>query len=331
MISLSGEDGFVIFRDPNSKKNKLSLGEWELINSKFEITKTSFICNIFNDDSYILNNPPRIIEDEIIIRQPSFFDEKNISKTEYQTGIDSVIKLCQHKIIEKCIISRIIKVNYESNNYYKIFKELCEAYEDGFKYILNHPKFGMWIGISPETLISGNKEKGYYTHALAGSKLQTDSSKWSEKEIEEHQYVVKYIEEKIKNSGTITNKSKVYEKIAGNLKHLNKDFKFTLKKSYLKFLNTLHPTPAIAGIPLEKSLEIIKQIESHQRSLYCGFIGIVDENSCDLFVNLRCGRISLNEIQLFVGGGITKKSIADQEYEETEIKSQTLLSIIKKI
>ena len=111
MISLSGKDSFVIFRDPKSKKNKLSLGEWELINSKFEITKTSFICNIFNDDSYILNNPPRIIEDEIIIHQPSFFDEKNISKTEYQIGIDIVIKLCQQKIIEKCIISRIINIS----------------------------------------------------------------------------------------------------------------------------------------------------------------------------------------------------------------------------
>ena len=54
-------------------------------------------------------------------------------------------------------------------------------------------------------------------------------------------------------------------------------------------------------------------------------------DSCNLFVNLRCARISLNEIQLFVGGGITEKSNAEQEYEETEIKSQTLLSIIKKI
>ena len=65
----------------------------------------------------------------------------------------------------------------------------------------------MWIGISPETLISGSKEKGYYTHALAGSKPKTDYSKWSAKEIEEHQYVVKHIEEKIKNSGTIIKKS----------------------------------------------------------------------------------------------------------------------------
>ena len=331
MISLSGKDSFVIYRDPTSKKNKLFLGKWKLINSKLEINKSSFICNIFNNDSYIINTSSKIIKDEIIINDPTFFVEENISKTEYQTGIDEVIKLCKHKIIEKCIISRIVKVNYKSNNYYKIFQELCNNYEDGFKYILNHPKFGMWIGISPETLISGNKEKGYYTHALAGSKLKTDSSKWSAKEIEEHQYVVEYIEKKIKNSGTITKRSNIHEKVAGNLKHLNKDFEFNLQKSYLTFLNTLHPTPAIAGIPLDKSLEIIEKIESHQRSLYCGFIGLVDQGSCNLFVNLRCARISLNEIQLFVGGGITEKSIAEQEYEETEIKSQTLLSIIKKI
>ena len=331
MISLSGEDSFVIYFDPISKKNKLFLGKWELIHSKFEINKPSFICNIFNNDSYIISNSSKIIKDEIIIHQPSFFDEENISKIEYQTGIDKVIKLCKHKIIEKCIISRIVKVNYKSNNYYKIFQELCNNYEDGFKYILNHPKFGMWIGISPETLIKGNKEKGYYSQALAGSKLKTDSSKWSKKEIEEHQFVVEYVEEKIKNNGSITKKSNIHEKVAGNLKHLNVDFEFNLEKNYLIFLNTLHPTPAIAGIPLDKSLEIIEKIERHQRSLYCGFIGLLDQDSCNLFVNLRCARISLNEIQLFVGGGITEKSIAEQEYQETEIKSQTLLSIIKKI
>ena len=38
MISLSGEDSFVIFFDPISK-NKLFLGEWELIHSKFEIIR----------------------------------------------------------------------------------------------------------------------------------------------------------------------------------------------------------------------------------------------------------------------------------------------------
>ena len=38
-----------------------------------------------------------------------------------------------------------------------------------------------------------------------------------------------------------------------------------------------------------------------------------------------------HEFHLFVGGGITDKSIAEDEYLETEIKSQTLLSVIKKM
>ena len=72
-------------------------------------------------------------------------------------------------------------------------------------------------------------------------------------------------------------------------------------------------------------------MELNYRSLYCGFIGLVDQNSCDIYVNLRCARISSQELQIFVGGGITSKSIAEKEYLETEIKSQTLLSVIKKL
>ncbi|RPG79568.1 MAG: hypothetical protein CBC95_004405 [Crocinitomicaceae bacterium TMED135] len=55
MIGLSGKDSFVIYRDQISKKNKLFIGKWKLIDSKFEINNSSFICNIFNNDSYILD------------------------------------------------------------------------------------------------------------------------------------------------------------------------------------------------------------------------------------------------------------------------------------
>jgi len=48
-------------------------------------------------------------------------------------------------------------------------------------------------------------------------------------------------------------------------------------------------------------------------------------------VNLRCGRFIFGEAHIFVGGGITKQSNPLEEYKETEIKSQTLLSVIKKL
>ena len=46
---------------------------------------------------------------------------------------------------------------------------------------------------------------------------------------------------------------------------------------------------------------------------------------------MRCARFSTKEVQIFVGGGITIDSNANDEFKETEIKSQTLLSVIKKI
>ena len=135
---------------------------------------------------------------------------------------------------------------------------------------------------------------------------------------------------KIKENGYITKESKIEEQIAGEIIHLNKDFNFNLDIDYLSFVKTLHPTPAIAGIPLDKSLAIIQDLEIHNRELYCGFLGTVDSKNCDLKVNLRCARLSAKEVQIFVGGGITSKSNPNDEFKETEIKSQTLLSVIKK-
>ena len=77
-------------------------------------------------------------------------------------------------------------------------------------------------------------------------------------------------------------------------------------------------------------LEKIKDLEIHNRSFYCGFLGTIDNKNCDLKVNLRCARFSSKEVQIFVGGGITSQSNPDDEFMETEIKSQTLLSVIKK-
>lgn len=330
MIHLSGKDSFVIFQDAILKKNKIAIGEWHLFDFKKKISKPSFLCNVFNRETYLIDGIISNIEKEVIIEKPKLFDEKSISKQDYKKSIEKIISYCNENIIEKCILSRVIKSDFEISNYFEVFEKLSKTYSNGFKYILNHPKYGMWIGISPETLIKGNLENGFFTHALAGSKSKNENLKWSEKDYQEHQYVVDFIEKKIQENGYTTKESKIGEKIAGDIIHLNKDFNFNLDIDYLSFVKTLHPTPAIAGIPLDKSLAIIQDLEVHNRDLYCGFLGTVDSKNCDLKVNLRCARFSAKEVQIFVGGGITSKSNPNDEFKETEIKSQTLLSVIKK-
>ena len=330
MIHLSGKDSFVIYQDTISKKNKIAIGEWHLFDFKKKLSKYSFICNVFNKETYMIDGEISTLEKEVIIEKPKLFDEKSISKEDYKKSIKKIINYCNEDIIEKCILSRVVKSGFEISNYFEVFEKLSKTYSNGFKYILNHPKFGMWIGISPETLIKGNFENGFYTHALAGSKLKNENLKWSEKDYQEHKYVVDFIERKIKDNGYITKESKIEEEIAGEIIHLNKDFNFNLEIDFLSFIKTFHPTPAIAGIPLDKSLAIIQDLELHKRNLYCGFLGIIDDKNCDLKVNLRCARFSEKEVQIFVGGGITSQSNPDDEFMETERKSQTLLSVIKK-
>ena len=48
-------------------------------------------------------------------------------------------------------------------------------------------------------------------------------------------------------------------------------------------------------------------------------------------MNLRCAQIADNKAFLFVGGGITKDSDSEKEWEETNHKAQTLLNVFDNI
>ena len=48
----------------------------------------------------------------------------------------------------------------------------------------------------------------------------------------------------------------------------------------------------------------------------------------NLVVNLRCMNIDSGIITLFAGGGITNKSDSEKEWEETELKINTLKTLL---
>ena len=48
----------------------------------------------------------------------------------------------------------------------------------------------------------------------------------------------------------------------------------------------------------------------------------------NLYVNLRCMQFKDDEALIYVGGGITKDSIAENEWEETQKKTQTMKSVL---
>jgi isochorismate synthase len=115
---------------------------------------------------------------------------------------------------------------------------------------------------------------------------------------------------------------------AGNLLHLKSNFFIEQLNNPLELAFKLHPTPAVCGLPLTESEEIIRIHEGYERNYYTGFLGILNDTDFALYVNLRCAEILSDKIRIYVGGGITALSNAEDEWMETENKSKTLLNII---
>jgi isochorismate synthase len=85
-------------------------------------------------------------------------------------------------------------------------------------------------------------------------------------------------------------------------------------------------------MPQEKAKQFILKNEPYNREFYTGYLGeINNQKKSWLFVNLRCMQIYYQNFKIYVGGGITKDSKAEKEWEETELKSRTLLSVIEKM
>ena len=97
----------------------------------------------------------------------------------------------------------------------------------------------------------------------------------------------------------------------------------------------LHPTPAVGGLPKIKAINFINFIEGYNREFYAGYLGEIgynDNSKTDLYVNLRCMKIQKNkdnfEANLYIGCGITKDSIPENEWFETVNKAMTLKNVI---
>jgi isochorismate synthase len=172
------------------------------------------------------------------------------------------------------------------------------------------------------------------TVALAGSMAFSDELVWGEKEKQEQQFVSDYILEKLKKSGLKNiESSSPYTIKAGKLAHIKTDIKAEIGN--LKFSDiaqVLHPTPAIGGLPKHKALTLINNTENHKRAYYCGYLGFENLNNENHFwVNLRCMQLINDKFAIYVGGGLTKDSIPEKEWEETTLKSSTMLEVLKKI
>ena len=94
-------------------------------------------------------------------------------------------------------------------------------------------------------------------------------------------------------------------------------------------LAALHPTAAVAGTPTKTAVELIRELEGHERGRYAGPVGWFDrEGDGEFAIALRCGEIDGAGATLYTGAGIVEGSDAAMEFAETEIKLRPMLGAL---
>ena len=89
------------------------------------------------------------------------------------------------------------------------------------------------------------------------------------------------------------------------------------------------PPGSVTGAPKSSALRIIDEVEPVDRGPYCGAVGWVDADSttAELAVAIRTFWLSEGVLRFGTGAGITWGSDAAHEWDETELKAATLLSV----
>jgi len=88
------------------------------------------------------------------------------------------------------------------------------------------------------------------------------------------------------------------------------------------------PPGSITGAPKKRAMEIINELEPHQRGVYTGAIGYFFQDKVVLNVAIRTVELFNGEGVLGIGGGIVFDSDPEAEYEESLLKAKATMQAL---
>jgi menaquinone-specific isochorismate synthase len=201
-----------------------------------------------------------------------------------------------------------------------------------------------FLGASPELLVS-RMGRAVRSHPLAGTiphsgdpvvdSRMAEALLASAKERHEHKVVVDAVVEAL---GEVCDALDVPPGPSivplRNVSHLGTLIEGTLADDFgglgaLDLVARLHPTPAVAGVPLDPAVAYINDVEPFGRGMYAGAVGWMDSRGDGAWaVGIRSASVSGQQARLVAGVGIVADSVPEAELAETQLKLQALLAAV---
>lgn len=104
------------------------------------------------------------------------------------------------------------------------------------------------------------------------------------------------------------------------------------EKSSMDLIRGAFPGGSITGAPKIRAMEIIDELETYRRGVYCGSIGFINHNANTKFnIAIRTMTYLSGKMRFWAGGGIVHDSTMEGEYQETLDKAAAIIAALAEV
>jgi menaquinone-specific isochorismate synthase len=273
---------------------------------------------------------------------PRLFDSQRISIVErndapnlvdWSRSIEAALSQIRASHCEKIVLARQshFQLN-KSPDPFDLLNQLRQQAPHAYHFGWQDSQGPAFLSITPERLFK-RKRQSLESEALAGTRPRGQNAYHDEqlthelfhdtKEVREHLVVLRFME------GRFSEHCRVVERLSHleplrlkHVQHLQSRLQGRLldEVTDAQLLSSLHPTPAVCGLPQAVSRTQINNLESFDRGWYAGPVGYVSKQQCEFAVGIRSGVLEGDSLTVYTGAGIVEGSDPDREWQELDHK-----------
>lgn len=256
----------------------------------------------------------------------------------WQRELSAAEAACRSGVLQKVVLARCVEVATRARPG-SVLQALAHRYPTCTSFAVCTGG-SVFLGATPETLVRVRGGR-VWAQALAGTAPRgadpehdqrlREQLRTSPKEAREHELVASHVQEALTSVCTDVRRGGRGVLLLPNVQHLRTVLSGDLREDVglLEVAGRLHPTPAVAGLPVAAATGWIGAHESVPRGWYAGLVGWTDASgNGTLWVAIRSALVQQGRAWAFAGCGVVAGSEPHRELAESQLKLRPILEAL---
>jgi anthranilate synthase component 1 len=282
--------------------------------------------------------PPRLHENQ----SPDVAVPKsNVGQQQHQASVERAIEYIHAGDAIQVVLSQRLSRPFNADSF-TLYRALRTVSPSPYMVYLNFGTFSL-VGASVETLLKVTGDRLYY-HPIAGTRRrgvtpEEDAELEQElrndiKERAEHVMLVDLGRNdlgRVAETGSVHVTDLMEIERFSHVMHMVSTVEARLAPGHHPFdaLRSAFPAGTVSGAPKIRAMEIISELEPHQRGPYAGSAGYFDySGDLDTAITIRTALVHGGNVYIQAGGGIVADSKPAEEWQETLHKAGGMLRAV---